>query len=354
MHILKRIHSYIIFEEINILNIMKKMNKVKYKFLIVVNKNKQFLGTITDGDLRRNIIKKKFDQNLTAKDVMARNTITSFSLNEFEHREIMKRKSILFLPVINRKRKILQISVNKKIVDFHKKKIKFKEKIILMAGGKGLRLRPFTKNLPKPMLKISKKRIIEKIIIDFVNQGFYDFIITVNYLKAKIQKFIGNGSKFGCKVNFLEEKKYMGTAGSLTKINLKNYNQDTIIVMNSDLITNINYKQLIDFHRKKKADLTICSKFKSFTVPFGEIEIDKNLNIKRIKEKPLKSYFVNLGIYVFNYSYFKKLKKHNFKMMNDVINNMLQKGHKVITFPVYEEWQDIGNKEDYLKLINKK
>ena len=354
MYILKKTNPYIISEKMNILNIMKKMNKAKYKFLIVVNKKKQFLGTITDGDLRRNIIKKKFDQNLTAKNVMARNTITSFSFNEFEHEQIMKKRNILFLPLLNRKKKILQISVHKKIVDFHKKKIKFKEKIILMAGGKGLRLRPFTNNLPKPMLKISKKRIIEKIIIDFVNQGFNDFIITVNYLKAKIQKFIGNGSKLGCKVNYLEEKKYMGTAGSLTTINLKNYNQDTILVMNSDLVTNINYKQLIDFHRKKKADLTICSKFKNFTVPFGEIEIDKNLNIKRIKEKPLKSYFVNLGIYVFSYSYFKKLKKYNFKMMNDVINNMLEKGHKVITFPVYEEWQDIGNKEDYLKLKSKK
>jgi len=116
---------------------------------------------------------------------------------------------------------------------------------------------------------------------------------------------------------------------------------------------NIDYKKLIDFHIKKRADLTICSKYKDFTLPFGEIETDKYLNIKRIKEKPLKSYFVNLGIYVFKTTFLKKLKSYDFKMMNEVIDYMLKKNHKVITFPVYEEWQDIGNKEDYFKLKKK-
>ena len=353
MHFLKKKDPYVIFKNEKIFEIMNKMNTNNYKFLVVVDLKKKFLGTITDGDLRRNIIKKKFDKNLIAEKIMANNTATSNSFNEVENSLIMKKKGIFFLPVLNSKKEIEKILINKKIENIDRLKNNFKEKIILMAGGKGLRLRPYTKNLPKPMLKISKKRIIEKIISDFVNQGFNDFIITVNYLKKKIKRFIGDGSKFGCKVNYIEENTYMGTAGSLKKLNLTDYNQSSILVMNSDLVTNIDYKKLIDFHIKKRADLTICSKYKDFTLPFGEIETDKYLNIKRIKEKPLKSYFVNLGIYVFKTTFLKKLKSYDFKMMNEVIDYMLKKNHKVITFPVYEEWQDIGNKEDYFKLKKK-
>lgn len=353
MYLLKKIESYLILKNEKIFEIMKKMNKNNYKFLVVVDLKKKFVGTITDGDLRRNIIKKKFDQNLIAEKIMAKNTAISNSLNEVENNLIMEKKGIFFLPVLDNKKKVKKIIINKKIENTNRKKNTFKEKIVLMAGGKGLRLRPYTKNLPKPMLKVSKKRIIEKIISDFVNQGFSDFIISVNYLKKKIKGFIGDGSKFGCKVNYIEENRYMGTAGSLKKLNLNNYKQSSILVMNSDIVTNINYKKLIDFHIKKSADLTICSKFKDFTLPFGEIETDKNLNIKKIKEKPLKSYFVNLGIYVFKTTFLKNLKNFDFKMMNEVIDHMLKKRHKVITFPVYEEWQDIGNKEDYFKLKEK-
>ena len=354
MHILNKKNPYIVKNEEKIIDIMKKMNKSKYKFLIVLNKNKIFLGTITDGDLRRNLIRKNFNQDLKASDIMAKKTVISLSSNEKTNYLLMKSKSIFFLPILDKNKKLKKILVKDNLIDNSPFKKKCNQKIILMAGGKGLRLRPLTKNLPKPMLKISKKRIIEKIIFDFVKQGYTDFIITVNYLKKKIKDFIGDGSKFNCKVRYFDEKNYMGTAGSLSKINLNNYKQESILVMNSDLVTDIEYKRLIDYHEKKGADLTVCSKFKDFTLPFGELKISNNLAIKSIKEKPQKSYFVNLGIYVFKTNILKKLKDKKFRMMNDLIEHLLKKKAKVITFPVYEDWQDIGNKKDFISLKRKK
>lgn len=353
MHILNNPKSYTVNETEKIFNILKKINKVKYKFLIVVNDKKIFKGTITDGDLRRNLIKNKFDKNLIASNIMEKNTLRSFSIKEKDNLLLMKKKGVFFLPILNKKKKLQKVIINLNTEAKIKIKKKLNQKIVLMAGGKGLRLRPLTNKLPKPMLKITKKRIIEKIIFDFVNQGYYDFIITVNYLKDKIKNFFGDGSKFDCKINYLEEKKYMGTAGSLFDLDLEKYDEKSIIVMNSDLITNIQYQNLINYHEKNNSDLTICSKFKDFILPFGEIEIGKNLTVKQIKEKPQKSYFVNLGIYVFKTKVIKEFKKKKFMMMNELIEYMIDNKKKILTFPVYEDWHDIGNKNDFLNLRKK-
>ena len=176
----------------------------------------------------------------------------------------INKEYLLCLPIVNK---------NKEILDFQYSQIIKKEKkntIFLMAGGKGIRLLPRTKKLPKPLLKIKGVPIIERIILNFKNQGFKNFVISINYLGHKIKNYLKDGKKFKVNITYINENKFLGTAGSLSLISLKK-TCFPIIVANSDLISEIDYSNLINYHNKKKSDLTICCKNKVFQMPYGEI-----------------------------------------------------------------------------------
>ena len=222
--------------------------------------------------------------------------------------------------------------------------------IVLMAGGKGTRLRPLTKNIPKPLIKINDIPLIESLILKFINQGFNKFIISVNYLGKKIEKYLGNGKKFGCNIKYVKEKKYLGTAGSLSLIKNMKFKKP-LLVMNSDIVTNIDFDSLISYHKTHKADLTICAKNYRNVSLYGELGT-KNYRVISIKEKPIKDVFVNLGIYVINPSILKSVEKRELHM-TDLINFLINKKKKIFYYPTFENWIDIGNKKDLQKLIKK-
>ena len=214
-----------------------------------------------------------------------------------------------------------------------------------MAGGKGVRLLPLTKKMPKPLLKIKGVPIIEKIILNFRNQGFKNFVISVNYLGHKIKKYLGKGDRLKVNIDYINEKKYLGTAGSLSLINFKK-TEFPIIVTNSDLISEIDYYNLIRYHNKKKSDLTICGKNKIFQMPYGEI-LQEYEKVSKIVEKPNIFHLVNAGVYVLNKNILKNIKKNKKLMMNEHITKQIKKNKKVFCYPVYENWIDIGNKIDF-------
>ena len=214
-----------------------------------------------------------------------------------------------------------------------------------MAGGKGVRLLPLTKNKPKPLLKIKGTPIIEKIIINFRNQGFKNFVISVNYLGHKIKKYLGKGDRLKVKIKYINEKKYLGTAGSLSLLDLENITFP-IIVTNSDLISEIDYSNLISYHNKKKSDLTICGKNKIFQMPYGEI-LHKFEKINKIIEKPNISHLVNAGVYALSKNILRNLARNKKLMMNELIMSQLRRKKKVFCYPIYENWVDIGNKIDF-------
>jgi len=246
---------------------------------------------------------------------------------------------LICIPIVNKKKEIIDFQYSEVI-----KKIK-KNYIFLMAGGKGTRLMPLTKKLPKPLLKIKGVPIIEKIILNFRDQGFKNFIISVNYLGYKIKRYLGKGKKLKVNISYIHEKNTLGTAGSLSLIDIKKI-KFPIIVTNSDLISEIDYNNLIDYHNNKKSDLTICSKNKVFEMPYGEI-IQYHDQVKKIIEKPSIYHLVNAGVYVVNKALIKNLKKNKKLMMNELITHQLKKNKKVFSYPIYENWIDIGNKGDF-------
>jgi dTDP-glucose pyrophosphorylase len=333
MHNLKK-NSLIILKDQKIFEAIDKIIKSQKKILFVVDKKNKLLGSVSSGDLRRSI-GKKIDLNQKIEKIMFKKPKYFFKKGN----DLSSLKDLICIPIVNKK---------KQIIDFEYNQIFTKEKkntIFLMAGGKGVRLLPLTKKMPKPLLKIKGVPIIEKIILNFRNQGFKNFVISVNYLGHKIKKYLGKGDRLKVNIDYINEKKYLGTAGSLSLINFKK-TEFPIIVTNSDLISEIDYYNLIRYHNKKKSDLTICGKNKIFQMPYGEI-LQEYEKVSKIVEKPNIFHLVNAGVYVLNKNILKNIKKNKKLMMNEHITKQIKKNKKVFCYPVYENWIDIGNKIDF-------
>lgn len=344
MHILKKINQNQVYEHQSIDVALKKMEKSLIKILFVIDKNKKLIGSITDGDIRRFLIKKKVLKG-NVNQFMNKNFSYAFiDSSKKLNNALMKKKDLKYIPILNKKKRLVKIQTTERLFEE-----KFNQ-IVLMAGGKGTRLRPLTKNIPKPLIKINDIPLIESLILKFINQGFNKFIISVNYLGKKIEKYLGNGKKFGCNIKYVKEKKYLGTAGSLSLIKNMKFKKP-LLVMNSDIVTNIDFESLISYHKTHKADLTICAKNYRNVSLYGELGT-KNYRVISIKEKPIKDVFVNLGIYVINPSILKFVEKRELQM-TDLINFLINKKKKIFYYPTFENWIDIGNKKDLQKLIKK-
>jgi len=333
MYNLKK-NSPVILKDFKIFQAINKICRSKTKILFVVDNKNKLLGSISSGDIRRSI-RKKIDLNQSVENIMFKKPKYLFKKKKIE----TSNEYLICIPIVNKKKEIIDFQYSEVI-----KKIK-KNYIFLMAGGKGTRLMPLTKKLPKPLLKIKGVPIIEKIILNFRDQGFKNFIISVNYLGYKIKRYLGKGKKLKVNISYIHEKNTLGTAGSLSLIDIKKI-KFPIIVTNSDLISEIDYNNLIDYHNNKKSDLTICSKNKVFEMPYGEI-IQYHDQVKKIIEKPSIYHLVNAGVYVVNKALIKNLKKNKKLMMNELITHQLKKNKKVFSYPIYENWIDIGNKGDF-------
>lgn len=341
MHILKNINKILIYNDQKISDAIAKINSSNIKILFVVNKKKKLLGSVSSGDLRRSI-SQKLNHNSSVEDIMSKKVKYFYEKNEKKIRLKDLDKDLICYPIVNEKKIIKCGVLAQKTKNTQKNNI-----IFLMAGGKGLRLRPLTKNTPKPLLKFKNTPIIEKIILEFKSFGFNNFIISVNYLGSKIIKHLGSGKKLDVNISYIKEKKFLGTAGSLSLLDKKKLNEQ-IVVANSDLITKIDYDNLLNFHIKNKADLTICAKNKIFEMPYGEIFLkNDDISVSTIFEKPIKEHLVNAGVYVINKKVINSLVRNKKIMMNTFIIELLNNKKKVVCYPVYEQWHDIGSKLEF-------
>ena len=212
-----------------------------------------------------------------------------------------------------------------------------------MAGGYGKRLLPLTKKKPKALVKIHNKPMVEHIILRAKKSGFYNFILSINYLGNQIKKYFRKQKNFEAKISYIKEKKPLGTAGSLYL--LKNLKDQHVLVTNCDVISDIDYFDVIKYHKFNSADVTMVVKRYETKNPFGVIETKGN-NFVSYYEKPVKYENINAGIYVFNVKTFKFLKKEKYKDMNEFFEDLVKLGKKVIVYPVHEMWTDFGTKDN--------
>ena len=288
---MKNIEKLKITKDSTIKQALKVISEGDVKIAIVVDKENRLLGTLSDGDIRRGFLK-GLDVNSPIKSIITRKPIIA-KKNDTKEKllKVALLKKIHQIPIIDKKRKFIGIYL---LDDLTKVKEKT-NKVIIMAGGKGTRLRPLTKNIPKPMLKVGNRPILLTIVEKFKLSGYSNFIMCVNYKSKVIKDYFGNGKKFGVKIDYVHEKKRMGTAGALSL--LKNKLKESFFVINGDLLTNFDFEKLLDFHLKNKSSATMCVTEYIINSPYGEVGLN-NINISSIEEKPKHKFFVNAGVYV--------------------------------------------------------
>ena len=336
-----KIKDFIISQNKNIKDAIHKINKNNQRTLFVVNQKNILIGSITDGDIRSYIINPKCDLNILVKKIMNRRP-TYFFKNEFnpkKERKIIK-ENIKIIPIVNKKFEIFKIIKSSEV-----RKLKLSDiPLLIVAGGAGKRLRPLTEKIPKPMVKINNRPILEYILIDAKNQGIENVFISIGYLGSKIKKYFKNGEKFGVKIHYINENKPLGTAGFIDK--LKNQKKmDTILVTNGDVMSRIDYLSLLNFHQKKNAAATMAVKEYQIKSKFGIVKDLKN-EFLRVEEKPTFKYLINAGQYILNRFTFKYIKKGEKIDMPNFFMRLKKSKQKIFIYSFSNDWSDIANMND--------
>jgi dTDP-glucose pyrophosphorylase len=325
---------------------VEAIDKGGIRLALVLDDDSQLLGIVTDGDIRRALLS-KLDFDLPVENIMnPKPIVVSTSATSSEMISIMRAHSILHLPVVDQQNRIVTIETLDKLATFKAKKA---TPVFLMAGGFGTRLRPLTETVPKVMLKVGSRPILETIMMGFIDHGFSEFYISVFYLADQIRNYFGDGSKWGVNIYYVEEQQPLGTGGALSL--LPEEINEPIIMMNGDLLTNVNFNSLLNYHNSKQSMATMCVREYTMEVPYGVIEAD-NMQITSIVEKPKQHFFVNAGIYVLSPEVFKAIPKSHRQDMPDIFNSLIRMQKNVMMYPVHEYWLDIGRLGDFEQAQN--
>ncbi|MBF0351784.1 MAG: nucleotidyltransferase family protein [SAR324 cluster bacterium] len=310
------------------------------QIVMVVDSENHLLGTVTDGDIRRGLLK-GFTLQHPLDEVMSRSPKTA-SVDDSEEQvfSLMKQKQIHQIPILDKDQRVIGL----KLLDEMLKPARYDNWVVLMAGGLGTRLGILTRDCPKPLLKVGSKPLLETILDNFIDAGFYRFYISINYLGEQIREYFGDGSKKGIEIRYLQEKDPLGTAGALSLID--NPPELPMIIMNGDILTKVNFINLLNYHREHHSIATMCVREYDFQVPYGVVQIE-NYRIQAIEEKPVQRFFVNAGIYVLSSPALSYIPSHYFFDMPQLFQKLMHAGLETVVFPIREYWIDIGQVEDF-------
>lgn len=330
------------FPSSTIREVIQIIDKNSTQIALIINEKSQLIGVVTDGDVRRGLLK---GVNLDNSVELIMNTNPIFASMEDSKDQIwslMKSKLIHQIPIVDEENRVVDVLF---LEDFIQPK--FKDNwVVLMAGGLGNRLKPLTDSCPKPLLKVGHKPILETIIENFNEQGFNNFYISINYKAEMVKEYFRDGSRWGIKLNYIHEYKRMGTAGGLGLLPEKP--SQPLIVMNGDLLTKVNFGKLLNFHLKQNTVATMCVREFEFQVPYGVAKIIDNQLID-IEEKPVQLFFVSAGIYVINPEVLELIPKDTSLDMPELFKKLIKLRKGVAVFPIREYWMDIGQIGDYEK-----
>ena len=339
---MKNWENLIVSEYTTLKEVMILFERYSVQIALVSNKNNNLLGVVTDGDMRRSLLR-NVEINDCIKQTMNTSPVT-VTLDTLPS-EITKKFNLFdikYLPIIDKKNVIKGLYGKSDFIE----SLKNNTPVVIMAGGEGLRMRPLTERLPKSMVGINGTPIIEKLLSNLIEQGFSNFFFSINYLGEIIENYFGDGRKWGGNITYLKEGKKLGTGGALSLLKgVKNQ----LIILNGDLVTNVNFKMMLDYHKKEQACVTVGVKKTVFRVPYGVVNC-KDMLIQSLDEKPIVHYNTNCGIYTLSAKVLDYVLEDQYVDMPCIINHLLKKKEKVVAFPIYEAWQDIGNIHDLEKV----
>ncbi len=308
--------------------------------IALVVENDRLIGTITDGDIRRGFLN---GRSLADKIEGLYNTAPftgALGQTSEDLVQLALARGIKQLPILDDDGKLVGIEY----IDDYLRGPEKPNAIVLMAGGLGTRLRPLTAEMPKPMLTVGSKPILETILESFSHYGFRNFYLSVNYKADKIRNYFKDGGQYGVNINYLTETTKLGTAGALSL--LPNNIKDPIIIMNGDLLTNVNFERLLNYHLLAKAEATMCIREYKLQIPYGVVKTE-GATIQEIIEKPTQNFFVNAGIYVLSPSALKLIPENSFFDMPQLFQNLIDEKRKACSFPITDYWMDIGQPNDF-------
>lgn len=309
--------------------------------LFVVDAKNKLLGSLTDGDLRRGFIKGLgFENNILE---FVQNNPKYILENEYnlDSLEDYKNKFIKVLPIINSEGIIIDV------LNFRTRSTLIPADAVLMAGGEGKRLRPLTEKTPKPLLKVGEKPIIEYNIDRLKNVGIKNIHLSVNYLAEQLIDYFGDGDQKALNIKYIKEDKPLGTIGSILLVN--DFKHEDILVMNSDLLTNIDFADFFKTFKDTNADMAVAATSYHVDVPYAVLEVNEINAVKSLKEKPRYTYYSNAGIYILKKEMLKLIPSGEFFDITDLMERILEMNLKLITYPINGYWLDIGKHEDYKK-----
>ena len=326
--------------DLTFLILLEELNKSGNGFLVIVDEDGRLFGIVTDGDIRRAILNKNTD---SLKNVINFSPITASSkLTKREKLELLKNIKRRQIPVVDQNNILVEI-LYLDDEDVHY----YENRVVIMAGGFGSRLGDLTKEIPKPMLEVGGKPILERIIYSFKDSGYNKFIICLNYKGEIIKNYFNDGSDFGVDIEYTFEEKKLGTAGALGLIN--NELNVPFFVVNADILTSAKYDDLMSYHIKSNAVATMCVKKMQYQIPYATIKVDTLNQIQSITEKPIHEYKINTGIYVLNPEVLLSIAKNEYLDMTTLFDSMKNKKNKLVTYDFDEYWLDIGRKSDFIK-----
>lgn len=335
------LEKFVIPSSWRIRDAMQRLEEIIDDFctLYVVDENRKLIGTLTDSDIRRALI----HDNISNNDLVTCVTHTHPKILRAEQKstreDIQSLYKYRFLPILDQSDKLIGF---KRVIDL----IANPHRVILMAGGLGSRLRSLTAQMPKPMLKVGDKPIIQTIIEQFRSHHFNNFTISVNYMSNIITDYLGNGDAFDVHIDYVHETKKLGTAGSLSLLSPSP--NEPFFVMNGDILTNVNFEEMLNFHIAGGFEATMCAIEYGVDIPYGVLETQGNI-ITAIAEKPTKMYQISAGIYLFNPAVMANIPHDENLDMPQLFRSLINQGEKVGVYRLKDYWMDIGHPEDFQK-----
>lgn len=325
---------------------VSRLNNVGMGIVLVVDEQRRLIGTITDGDIRRAILA-HVSLDASVSVLLKQKSGTQYSKpftapmgkDRDVYLKLLRQRGILHLPLLDVEQHVAGLVT---MEDFVREEVPPMQAVV-MAGGKGSRLYPLTEDLPKPMLPVGDKPILEIIINQLRSIGIRKVNVTTHHKPEKISGHFGNGENFDVELSYVEENQPLGTAGALS---LLNNPQETLLVINGDILTQVDFKAMLQFHREHQADLTMAVRSYEMGVPYGVIKCE-GVKVKSLKEKPNINFLVNAGIYLLEPQVYQYIPAGEHFDMTDLIRRLVAEKKQVIGFPIHEYWLDIGGHEEY-------
>lgn len=330
----------IVEPSVSVKEALQKLDREALRIVLVCDETMTLLGVVTDGDIRRALLKGVGLESEVQTIMNASPTTIGSRTSRNDAVALMQNRNILAVPITNEGKLVglqtLQQAKNTKQYD---------NPVFIMAGGFGTRLRPLTDDTPKPMLKVGDRPILETLIQNFIKSGFSNFYISTHYLPHVIKEYFGDGSKWSVNITYVHEETPLGTGGALGLLP-DSTPELPLIMVNGDVLTSVDFERVLDFHVQNDSLATMCVREYDYQIPYGVIVGDGE-RIISMEEKPVQRFFVNAGIYVINSEVFKCVEKNQHIDMPTLLQSYINKDKEILMFPIHEYWLDIGRMDDF-------